>query len=267
MPKCQKKYYWLKLKEDFFDDDTISFIEEQENGVYYINFYLKLCLKSIKTNGKLIRLIGEVLIPYDIKSLSKLTSTPPDTVRVAMKLFQEIGLVKLLESGEIYLSQIEEMIGSETDKARLMRESRARKSIGNNVTTALPQCYPEKEKEIEIDTEIEKKKKKKAPLPTLEELQTRFSDSVSATVLEWLTYKHEKNEDYYPTGLKSLLTQIANKVAKYGEHPVVDLIQLSMANGWKGIIWDKLQDDKGGKSNGKSDRPAETGYKLDVVRL
>ena len=39
-----KKYYWLKLKNDFFDDDTIQFIEEQENGVAYVNFYLKLCL-------------------------------------------------------------------------------------------------------------------------------------------------------------------------------------------------------------------------------
>ena len=134
-----KRYYWLKLKEDFFDDDTISFIEEQENGVYYVNFYLKLCLKSVKTEGKLIRLIGENLIPYDIKSLSKVTNTPVDTVRVAMKLFEEIGLIKLLESGEIYLQQIDELIGTETDKARIMREKRAiEKLSGNNV----PNCYP-----------------------------------------------------------------------------------------------------------------------------
>ncbi|HIV63020.1 MAG TPA: phage replisome organizer N-terminal domain-containing protein, partial [Candidatus Butyricicoccus avistercoris] len=145
-----KKYYWLKLKEDFFDDDTISFIEEQENGVYYVNFYLKLCLKSVKTEGKLIRLIGENLIPYDVKSLSKLTGVPVDTVVVAMKLFESIGLVKILETGEIYLSQINELIGTETDKARIMRQKRAvQKLDGNNVTTLLPRCYPEKEEEEE----------------------------------------------------------------------------------------------------------------------
>lgn len=148
-----KKYYWLKLKSDFFDDDTIKFIEEQENGIKYSNFYLKLCLKSLKTDGKLIRLVGETLIPYDINSLSKLTGVEFDTVRSAMQLFESIGLIKVLESGEIYLSQIDELIGSETDKAQMMRRLRAeRKLDGNNVTQMLP------EKEIDIEKEKEKEK-------------------------------------------------------------------------------------------------------------
>lgn len=146
-----KKYYWLKLKSDFFDDDTIKFIEEQENGIKYSNFYLKLCLKSLKTDGKLIRLVGETLIPYDINSLSKLTGVDFDTVRSAMTLFERIGLIKVLESGEIYLSQIYELIGSETDKAQMMRRLRAeRKLDSNNVTQMLP------EKDIDIDIDIEK---------------------------------------------------------------------------------------------------------------
>ena len=155
-----KKYYWLKLKSDFFDDDTIKFIEEQENGIKYSNFYLKLCLKSLKTDGKLIRLVGETLIPYDINSLSKLTGVDFDTVRSAMQLFESIGLIKVLESGEIYLSQIDELIGSETDKAQMMRRLRAeRKITGNNVTQMLPEKEIDKEKEIEIELDIEKDKK------------------------------------------------------------------------------------------------------------
>ena len=154
-----KKYYWLKLKSDFFDDDTIKFIEEQENGIKYSNFYLKLCLKSLKTDGKLIRLVGETLIPYDINSLSKLTGVEFDTVRSAMQLFESIGLIKVLESGEIYLSQIDELIGSETDKAQMMRRLRAeRKLDGNNVTQMLPEkeidIEKEKEKEIEKETDV-----------------------------------------------------------------------------------------------------------------
>lgn len=147
-----KKYYWLKLKEDFFEDETIKFIEEQENGIKYSNFYLKLCLKSVKTEGKLIRLVGETLIPYDINSLSKLTGVDFDTVRSAMNLFESIELVKILESGEIYLSQIDELIGSETNKAQLMRRLRAqqKKVKGNDVTQMLP--------EIDIDIDIDKEK-------------------------------------------------------------------------------------------------------------
>lgn len=151
-----KKYYWLKLKSDFFDDDTIKFIEEQENGIKYSNFYLKLCLKSLKTDGKLIRLVGETLIPYDINSLSKLTGVEFDTVRSAMQLFESIGLIKVLESGEIYLSQIDELIGSETDKAQMMRRLRAeRKLDSNNVTPMLPEIEIDKEIEKEIDKEID----------------------------------------------------------------------------------------------------------------
>ena len=136
-----KKYYWLKLKNDFFEDDTIQYIEEQENGILYVNFYLKLCLKSLKTDGKLIRTVGDTLIPYDVKALAKLTNVSCDTVAVAMQLFEAIGLIKKLETGEIYLSQINELIGKETSKAELMRIKRAReKMIGNNVTNLLPEC-------------------------------------------------------------------------------------------------------------------------------
>lgn len=156
-----KKYYWLKLKDDFFEDDTIQFIEEQKNGILYVNFYLKLCLKSLKTEGNLIRLVGENFIPYDIESLSRLTNTPVDTVRVAMELFKKIGIVKIQETGEIYMAQIKEMIGSETDKAEIMRRKRAvDKLSSNNVTQMLPERYPEieieKEKEKEIDIELKK---------------------------------------------------------------------------------------------------------------
>ena len=42
---ANKRYYWLKLKENFFDDETIRYIEEQDNGIQYSNIYLKLSLK------------------------------------------------------------------------------------------------------------------------------------------------------------------------------------------------------------------------------
>ena len=124
-----KKYYWLKLKEDFFEEDTISWIEEQENGIYYINFYLKLCLKSLKSDGILIRNVGNMLVPYDAKQLSKITNTDVDTVRVAMELFKNIGLIEILESGEIYLNQLQSMVGSETNKAQLMRDKREKEKL------------------------------------------------------------------------------------------------------------------------------------------
>ena len=121
----EKRYHWLKLKEDFFEEDAIEWLEEQENGKEYVLFYLKLCLKSIKSKGILIRRVGTMLVPYDTHKLSEMTKTDFDTVVVAMKLFREIGLVEIQDSGEIYLTELNEMIGSEaksTSRSRLCRE-------------------------------------------------------------------------------------------------------------------------------------------------
>ena len=99
------KFYWLQLKEDFFEDDAIEWLEEQKpNGRDYAYFYLKLCLKALKSNGILIRQVGNILIPYDNRKLAELTKMDFDTVTVAMELLKQIGLVEILENGEISLS-------------------------------------------------------------------------------------------------------------------------------------------------------------------
>lgn len=156
-----KRYYWLKLKEDFFDEDTIEWLEEQENGLEYSHFYLKLCLKSLRTNGELIRCVGNVFIPYDAKKLSEMTRTDIDTVKVAMDLFKKIGLIDILDGGIIKLNQLSELVGSETDKAGMMRRKRTSDNngnkiehISNNVTGMLPHI------ELEIDTDIETEEEK-----------------------------------------------------------------------------------------------------------
>ena len=149
----KKKYYWLKLKEDFFEDDTISWLEEQENGKDYCLFYLKLCLKSLKNDGVLIRNVGELFIPYEINKLAELTNTDIDTCIVAMELFKKIGLVQVLENGEIFLTQVQNMVGSETNWAILKRNERLKKLELDNVQKLSTR---DRDKSIEKDIEIEK---------------------------------------------------------------------------------------------------------------
>lgn len=154
-----KRYFWLRLKEDFFDDDAISWLEEQANGKEYALFYLKLCLKSLKHDGFLIRTVGNVLIPYDAKKLGEITRTNEDTVLVALKLLTEIGLVEVQENGTLFLTQLQSLIGSETNAAERMRKARAKaKEIGtaNNVREMFAICSPE----IDIEKEKEKEQKK-----------------------------------------------------------------------------------------------------------
>lgn len=137
--KENKRYYWLKMNEDFFEEDTIKFIREQENGEKYLIIYLILCLKSLRTEGIVIRIVGNTLLAYDDRSLAAMTGSDIDTVRSAITLFRSIGLVDIMDGGAIHMAQLKELVGSETESARKMRKSRAMKKIKNDAgKTALP---------------------------------------------------------------------------------------------------------------------------------
>ena len=106
-----------------------------------------------------------MLIPYDNKKLSEITHVKLDIAIAAMELFKKIGLVKILDNGEIYLTQLENMVGSETSKAALMRKKRMKDKIlksgsmdGNNVTNELPKSYTEIEKDIEQEKDIKEER-------------------------------------------------------------------------------------------------------------
>lgn len=88
---------------------------------------------------------------------------------------------------------------------------------------------------------IEKEERKTSFSPTLYIQERQFSPFLEEKIIEWVNYKKERRETYKETGLKSLCTQIQNKVNEYGEAAVCNLITECMANGWKGIIWDKLK--------------------------
>jgi uncharacterized phage protein (TIGR02220 family)/predicted phage replisome organizer len=181
-----KRYYWLKLNDNFFEDDTIVWLEEQNNGKDYVIFYLKLLLKSLKEEGTLVRYVGERLMPYDTNSLAKLTNTPVDTVRVAMQLFIEFGLVKQMDAGELYLTQIDEMIGTETDSARRVRKHRAIKNANEEVK--ILQCNEHVTKSnIEIDIELEKEIEKEIDIEL--EKNNIFEQIPFKEIIEYLNGK------------------------------------------------------------------------------
>lgn len=82
--------------------------------------------------------------------------------------------------------------------------------------------------------------KPKADKPKEPDQTERFNEPVRSAVRDWLSYKKERREAYKSTGLKSLLTEIENRVKRHGEQAVAEVIRLSMANNWRGIIWDRI---------------------------
>ncbi len=116
-----KKYYWLKLHENFFEREEVKVIEMQTNGEKYIIFYLKLLVKSISTEG---RLMFRDVIPYTPDMLSKITNTDVDTVKVAIDLFAKLGLMDKLDNGALFMREVKNMIGSESKWAQYKRKDK-----------------------------------------------------------------------------------------------------------------------------------------------
>lgn len=166
---AEKKYYWLKLKRDFFKRHDIRIIEAMPNGKDYILFYLKLLLESIDHEGKL---RFSDTIPYNEQMLSIITDTNIDVVKSAMDIFRELEMIELLNDQTIYMAEVEKLIGSETKWAEKKRIQRAKE---DNVPLLSSECPTEIELEKEIEKEKKSKRKKYARKPfvppTLEEVQ------------------------------------------------------------------------------------------------
>ena len=174
-----KKYYYLKLKDDFFDNDEIKVLEKMDNGYKYSNILLKMYLKSIKRDGLL---MFNERIPYNEKMIATVTGHNVNDVIQALVLFQEMGMVEKLSDGAIYMLDIQNFIGKSTTEADRIRSYRNKIEekkdalvSGNvvpyiedctNVQQMYDKCTPEIEIEIDIEKEIDTEKKKKSAKKT-----------------------------------------------------------------------------------------------------
>lgn len=224
-----KKYYWLKLQHDFFERDEIKVIEAMDNGKDYIIFYMKLLLKSIKTEGEL---RFSKAIPYNEKMLATITNTNIDIVRAALTMFIELHLIERWSDKTLYMKETQNMIGSETDAAARMRRYRERKALAENkekrnivtpelldVTKSYTEIDIEKEKDIEIEkeediyieTEIETSEEKES-----EEIKEIFQAWITADII-----KHKRLTRAMETKIKSALKdytveEIKQAIRNYG---------------------------------------------------
>ena len=169
-----RRYYWLKLKEDFFTDKRIKRLRRISGGDTYTIIYLKLLLLSLKNSGKLY---------YDgvetdfIKELALTIDETEDDVMVTVNYLVAQNLMEtIVENDEYFLTEIPNLIGSETASTRRSRKSRAyrenQKVLQCNTNATLgnllqQNCNTEIEEEIDIELEKEGERKKQSLPPTL----------------------------------------------------------------------------------------------------
>ena len=130
MTREDKKYYWIKLRTDFFNEDTIDFLLSQKNGCEYVVLYQMLCLYTANNNGVMATITGEMIIPYNIEKIVRDTKYFDfDTVAMALELFKKLGLVYEEKDKVLKITDIDKMIGFETLWAEKKRKYREKQKL------------------------------------------------------------------------------------------------------------------------------------------
>lgn len=262
---AEKKYYWLKLPRNFFGKHYIKILRAKENGELLVLFYMWMLTEAIDHKG---RLRYSEDIPYDEEMLAEASGFALHIVTQALQQFTKLQLVITESDGTLFMPKSIEMVGSESASAQRVREYRERKNSkekkpetventesNDNVT----KCNADVQKsniEKELEKELEKENKKGGKRETTQSIFERLlpeytiSDVMADKLREWFKYKTERKDGYKEQGMKSLLKQVSNKVSVYGDTAVCNLIDECMSNGWKGIIWDKLQSSSAYRNSG-----------------
>lgn len=202
-----KKYYYIRLKENFFDTNEIVLLESMQDGYLYSNILLKLYLRSLKDDG---RLMFNNRIPYNPQMIATITRHQVGTVEKALQIFQEMGLIEVLDNGAIYMLDIQKYIGQSSTEADRQRVYYNKiKQEQKPCKISCKKSTPEIEIELrDRDKDIDNKEKNNIKKESAGAHNKKF---VKPTVEEVRTYCQERNN-----------TVDANRFVDYYE-----------ANGWK----------------------------------
>ena len=209
-----RKYYYLKLKENYFDDDSIVLLESMQDGVLYSNILLKLYLKSLKHGGRLQLDEG---IPYTAQMIATITRQQIGTVERALQIFLKLGLVEVLDSGTFYMSNIELLIGQSSTEAERKRAARLQNKALSALRTSGGHLSDIRPPEIELEKEIEIEKEREGetghPVPAA---YGRYNNVIlTDTELSGLKTELPDKWEYY---IDRLSCHIASTGKQYHSH-------------------------------------------------
>lgn len=262
-----KKYYYMRLKENFFESDQIVLLESMPDGILYTNILLKMYLKSLKTEGLLI-LNG--LIPYNANMISAITRQPVGVVEKALQVFEQIGLIDVLDNGAIYMSDIQLFIGQSSTEAERKKKSRLELGIIKSGQMS-DKCPTDVHHSIEnIDNSIDKKKSISTNVDIPKEKEFSFDkhtnkenldyffehdekfkkikENFKQALSDWCEYKDQrkpKNKHHYTEkGLRMLINQAIDKALEVGTRNVINQINKAIASTWDGMNLDMIDKEK-----------------------
>lgn len=260
---------WIKITTDIFDDEKILMIESMPSADGIIVIWLKLLTFAGKQNNDGVFLMSN-RIAYTDEMLASIFRRDVNLVRLALKTFEQFGMIEIIENVITIPNwnkhQTLDAYEKKKERDRLYQQERRAKqrllasgssdeSSDNKPMPSSDVVVSEEDKDKERDKEEDKKNKRETTHSIFLRLLPDYiiPDTLQAKLTDWITYKMERKESYKEQGMKSLLRQIENNQLIYGEDAVCNLIDESMANGWKGIIFDRLKQKAAKQQNGRND--------------
>lgn len=260
---------WIKITTDIFDDEKILLIESLPDAYSIIVVWFKLLCLAGKQNNSGVFLMGR--IAYTEQMLATIFRMKESTVQLALRTFQEFGMVEIID-GVITIPnwnkhQTLDSYEKKKERDRLYQAERRahQRALATKSSDKSPDCKAipspyvaisdkegDKDKEIEGDSVMHngaavdatpKTKAKETARTMFQRLLQNYhlSPAVAEQVNDWISYKIERRESYKEQGLKSLLSRVQKFTDEYGEEAVCDVISTSMASGYAGIVFDRLE--------------------------
>ena len=146
-----RRYYWLQLKDDFFNSKEMKLMRKLPGGEEITIIYLKMMLASLAEQGKL---YFEGLAEDLAEELSLLIDEDPEAIRLTLMFLTKKKLLTTSDNYQFNLEQVPEMVGSETASTRRSRKHRENQKALQCNTTAT-----KGNGDIDIDIDIDKEQK------------------------------------------------------------------------------------------------------------
>jgi predicted phage replisome organizer len=240
---------WIKITTDIFDDEKILLIEAMPSADSIIVIWFKLLALAGKQNNDGVFMMSH-RIAYTDEMLANELRRPLTTVRMALNVFQQFGMIEivddilLLSAWEKYQStdRLTEIREYNRIAKQRSRENQKRLQAVNDKSMTSQSCQ-----DTDIEEDKDKRKRNKSVVETTHELFERLSSDYSLSeelkskMAEWIKYKTERKETYKEQVMKSLLKQVERKASAFGDKAICELIDECMANGWKGIIFERIK--------------------------
>ena len=234
-----KKYYWLKLKEGFFEEKQIKYLRKLPDGDKLVIAYLKMQLKSLKTEGFI---KYDKILPSNIEELAMVLDEDTNIINLMIGALQKVNAIEILDDGSFYMITMQELIGKESESAERVRKFRERRSqkalqCNNDVTKCNTEIEKDididKEKEIEIEKNIKKEKNKKRK--TFEEVlaENNCSEELESSIRDFIDMRKTIKKPMTSRALELLIKNL-EKLTNLEEEKIAILNQ-SIEHGWQTV--------------------------------